>query len=103
MQQSSAPVPDGWSAALVLAAAGFPTAVFENNSHPGWVVPAPGWHCQDLLKNRDLRRIRGKASPCFRSLPIDIPWIDSPASCAHPLHDGTAAVVERSINAFANG
>src|SRR5215471_15161934 len=31
----------------------------------------------------------GVASPLFRSLPIDIPWVEPIAPCAHPLDDGT--------------
>jgi phytoene dehydrogenase-like protein len=39
----------------------------------------------------------GVASPFIRSLPIDIPWIQPDAPCAHPLDDGTAVLLERSI------
>ena len=39
----------------------------------------------------------GVASPLFRSLPIDIPWIEPRAPCAHPLDDGTAVLLEHSI------
>jgi phytoene dehydrogenase-like protein len=41
----------------------------------------------------------GIASPFFRSLPIDIPWIKPTAACAHPLEDGTAVMLEHSIEA----
>jgi phytoene dehydrogenase-like protein len=41
----------------------------------------------------------GVASPFFRSLPINIPWIEPTAPCAHPLDDGTAVVLEHSIEA----
>lgn len=41
----------------------------------------------------------GAASPFFRSLPIDIPWIEPTAPCAHPLDDGTAVMLEHSIEA----
>ena len=41
----------------------------------------------------------GVASPFFRSLPINIPWIEPTAPCAHPLDDGTAVMLERSIEA----
>jgi phytoene dehydrogenase-like protein len=39
----------------------------------------------------------GIASPFFRSLPIEIPWIEPDAPCAHPLDDGTAVLLEHSI------
>jgi phytoene dehydrogenase-like protein len=96
--------PNGLSAAIVLAAAGIPTAVFEKNSQPGGGCSSaettlPGF-VQDL---GSAAYPLGKASPFFRSLPVDIPWIESPASCAHPLDDGTAVVVERSIDATLDG
>src|SRR6201993_4929870 len=43
----------------------------------------------------------GVASPFFRSLPIKIPWIEPTAPCAHPLDDGTAVMLEHSIEATA--
>lgn len=96
--------PNGLSAAIVLAAAGIPTTVFEKNSQPGGACSSaettlPGF-VQDL---GSAAYPLGKASPFFRSLPIDISWIESPASCAHPLDDGTAVVVERSIDATMEG
>ena len=42
----------------------------------------------------------GVASPFFRSVPLaghGLEWIFPPASLAHPLDDGTAVVVERSV------
>ncbi|UWZ85232.1 phytoene desaturase family protein [Occallatibacter riparius] len=92
--------PNGLSAAIVLAATGIPTTVFERNLQPGGGCSSgettlPGF-IQDL---GSAAYPLGKASPFFRSLPIDIPWIESPAPCAHPLDDGTAIVIERSIEA----
>ncbi len=43
----------------------------------------------------------GVASPFFRSLPLaahGLEWIQPPASMAHPLDDGTAVMLERSID-----
>ena len=37
------------------------------------------------------------ASPFYRSLPADIPWIEPAAPCAHPLDDGTAVLLHHSI------
>ena len=34
------------------------------------------------------------ASPFVRPLPIDLPWIEPTAPCAHPLDDGTAFASE---------
>ncbi len=39
----------------------------------------------------------GIASPFFRSLPVEIPWIEPATPCAHPLDDGTAVLLEHSI------
>jgi phytoene dehydrogenase-like protein len=38
----------------------------------------------------------GVASPFFRSLELDVEWIEPPAALAHPFDDGTALLVERS-------
>jgi phytoene dehydrogenase-like protein len=96
--------PNGLSAAIVLAAAGIPTTVFEKNSRPGGgcssaEMALPGF-IQDL---GSAAYPLGKASPFFRSLPVDIPWIESPAPCAHVLDNGTAVLIERSIDATADG
>jgi phytoene dehydrogenase-like protein len=43
-------------------------------------------------------------SPFFRELPLaqhGLEWIQSPAALAHPLDDGTALIVERSVDATA--
>jgi phytoene dehydrogenase-like protein len=48
----------------------------------------------------------GAASPFFRTLPLEehgLEWIFPPAEVAHPLDDGTAIVVERSVEATAAG
>jgi phytoene dehydrogenase-like protein len=36
-------------------------------------------------------------SPFFRSLPLDVDWIEPPAAFAHPLDDGTAVLLRRSL------
>src|SRR5262245_40257419 len=43
-------------------------------------------------------------SPFFRSLPLvqhGLEWIQSPAAVAHPFDNGTAATLERSVEATA--
>ncbi len=48
----------------------------------------------------------GVASPFFASLPLGqygLEWVHPDASFAHPLDDGTAVVVERSVEATARG
>jgi phytoene dehydrogenase-like protein len=92
--------PNGLSAAIVLAAAGIATTVFERNAQIGGACSS----AETTLPNfrQDLGSSAypmGAASPFFRSLPIDIPWIEPTAPCAHPLDDGTAVMLEHSIEA----
>ena len=92
--------PNGLSAAIVLAAAGLATAVFERNLQIGGACST----AETTLPNfrQDLGSSvypMGVASPFFRSLPINIPWIEPTAPCAHPLDDGTAVMLEHSIEA----
>jgi phytoene dehydrogenase-like protein len=92
--------PNGLSAAIVLATAGLPTTVFERNVQIGGACST----AETTLPNfrQDLGSSVypvGVASPFFRSLPIKIPWIEPTAPCAHPLDDGTAVMLEHSIEA----
>jgi phytoene dehydrogenase-like protein len=43
------------------------------------------------------------ASPFFRSLELEVELIDPPAALAHPLDDGSAVMVRRSLDATADG
>ena len=46
------------------------------------------------------------SSPFFRTLPLadfGLEWVQPPAALAHPLDDGTAALLERSLDATAEG
>ena len=95
--------PNGLSAAIVLARAGIDVTVFERNAQIGGACSSaettlPHFH-QDLGSSA---YPMGAASPFFRSLPIHLPWIEPTASCAHPLDDGTAVMLERSIEDTAN-
>src|SRR5215472_15061186 len=90
--------PNGLSAAIVLAAARVSTTVFERNVQIGGACST----AETTLPNfrQDLGSSvypLGVASPFFRSLPIEIPWIEPTAPCAHPLDDGTAVLLEHSI------
>jgi phytoene dehydrogenase-like protein len=92
--------PNGLSAAIVLAAARVSTTVFERNVQIGGACST----AETTLPNfrQDLGSSvypLGVASPFFRSLPIKIPWIEPTAPCAHPLDDGTAVMLEPSIEA----
>jgi phytoene dehydrogenase-like protein len=90
--------PNGLSAAIVLASAGISTTVVERSPRIGGACSTaettlPGYR-HDLGSSV---YPLGIASPFFRSLPIDIPWIEPAAPCAHPLDDGTAVLLEHSI------
>src|SRR5260370_11877167 len=94
--------PNGLSAAIVLVTSGIETTVFERNLQIGGACST----AETTLPNfrQDLGSSvypLGVASPFFRSLPITIPWIEPTAPCAHPLDDGTAAMLEHSIQATA--
>ncbi|MCU1226108.1 MAG: dependent oxidoreductase [Edaphobacter sp.] len=90
--------PNGLSAAITLASAGISTTVVERNRQIGGAcctaeTTIPGYR-HDLGSSV---YPMGVASPFFRSLPVDIPWIEPTAPCAHPLDDGTAVLLEHSI------
>jgi phytoene dehydrogenase-like protein len=90
--------PNGLSAAIVLASAGLSTAVLERNRQIGGACSTaetslPGYR-HDLGSSV---YPMGIASPFFRSLPIEIPWIEPAAPCAHPLDDGSAVLLEHSV------
>jgi phytoene dehydrogenase-like protein len=92
--------PNGLSAAIVLAAAGLATTVFERNAQIGGAcstaeITLPNFR-QDLGSSV---YPMGVASPFFRSLPVNIPWIEPTAPCAHPLDGGTAVMLEHSLEA----
>jgi phytoene dehydrogenase-like protein len=91
--------PNGLSAAITLASAGLSTAVVERNRQIGGACSTgettlPGFR-HDLGSSV---YPLGVASPFFRSLPIEMPWIEPPAPFAHPLDDGTAVMLEHSID-----
>ena len=90
--------PNGLSAAIALAGAGISVAVMERNSQIGGScstaeITLPGLR-HDLGSSVFPT---GVASPFFQSLPVKIPWIEPPAPCAHPLDDGTAVLLEHSV------
>jgi phytoene dehydrogenase-like protein len=97
--------PNGLAAAITLARAGKSVAVFEANDQVGGGVRSaeltlPGF-VHDLCSAVYPLAI---GSPFFRSLPLaqyGLEWIQPPAALAHPLDDGTAVIVEQSIEATA--
>ncbi len=99
--------PNGLAAAITLARAGRRVVVFEGRDTPGGgtrsaELTLPGFVHDVCSAVHPL----GVASPFFRSLPLaeyGLDWVYPPAALAHPLDNGTAVVVERSVMATAAG
>ena len=95
--------PNGLAAAITLAQAGKRVLVIEARSHVGGGASSeeltlPGF-THDL---GSAVHPFGVGSPFLRSLPLErhgLRWVYPPASVAHPLDDGSAAVLERSVRA----
>src|SRR6516165_7412285 len=99
--------PNGLAAAVTLARAGRSVVVLEAQPTLGGgarstELTLPGF-THDLCS---AIHPLGVASPFFRSVPLaqhGLEWVQPPAPLAHPLDDGTAAVLERSVEATATG
>jgi phytoene dehydrogenase-like protein len=99
--------PNGLSAAITLAQAGHSVLVLEANETPGGgatsrALTLPGFihdHCSAVHP-------MALESAFFSSLPLathGLEWIHPPAPLAHPLDDGTAVLLERSLPETAAG
>ncbi len=99
--------PNGLAAAITLAQAGRSVIVFEAKETIGGgcrsaELTLPGFVHDVCSAIHPL----GAASPFFRSLPLEqhgLEWIHPAAPLAHPFDDGTAAILERSVDATAAG
>jgi phytoene dehydrogenase-like protein len=99
--------PNGLAAAITLARAGHSVLVLEANDAVGGGVRSaeltlPGFVHDICSAIHPL----AKASPCFAELPLDehgLEFVEPPAPLAHPLDDGTAVVLERSVGETAAG
>ena len=97
--------PNGLSAAIELARNGRSVTVYEANDTIGGgcrssELTIPGF-VHDLCS---AFHPLGAASPFFRELDLSrdgLEWIEPPVALAHPLDDGTAVLLERSIDATA--
>jgi phytoene dehydrogenase-like protein len=97
--------PNGLSAAIVLAQAGCKVVVFEAEPTLGGgarsaELTLPGF-VHDICSAVHPFAI---ASPFWRTLPLagyGLDWIQPPIMIGHPFDDGSAVVVERSLNATA--
>jgi phytoene dehydrogenase-like protein len=99
--------PNGLAAAIVLARAGLQTVLREAQPAVGGGLRSaeltlPGFTHDVCAAVHPL----ALSSPLFRSLPLSdygLEWIQPPAALAHPLDDGTAVMLERSLDATAAG
>jgi phytoene dehydrogenase-like protein len=99
--------PNGLSAAITLARAGVATTVFEAAETVGGAartaeLTLPGFRHDVGSSVYPL----GVASPFFRELPLEefgLRWIEPDAAVAHPLDDGSAVMLEHSVEATAAG
>jgi phytoene dehydrogenase-like protein len=94
--------PNGLAAAVTLAQAGCSVLVLEAAGTPGGgcrseELTLPGFVHDVCSAVHPL----GAASPVFSLLPLDehgLTWVHPEAPAAHPLPDGSAAVLERSLD-----
>ena len=99
--------PNGLAAAIVLARAGRSVLVVEGNDAIGGglrteELTLPGFRHDTCSAIHPL----GMASPFMRSVPLaehGVEWIQPPAPLAHPLDDGPAVLLERSLVETASG
>ena len=94
--------PNGLAAAITLARERLKVLVLEANTQPGGgarssELTLPGF-VHDVCSTI---HPMGLASSFFKSVPLaqhGLEWIHPPAPLAHPLEDGTAVMLERSVD-----
>ena len=99
--------PNGLAAAITLAQAGMKTVLREAEPTVGGGLRSaeltlPGY-THDVCSAVHALAL---TSPFLTSLPLDrfgLEWIHPPAPLAHPLDDGSAVVLERSLEVTAGG
>lgn len=99
--------PNGLAAAIVLAQAGRSVTVYEAEPTIGGgarsaELTLPGF-VHDVCSAVHPFAV---ASPFFRTLPLNehgLEWVQPPAALAHPLDDGTAVMLERSVAGTSEG
>lgn len=97
--------PNGLAAAILLARAGLRVTVQEASAQIGGgtrsaALTLPGF-VHDVCSAIHPMTV---ASPCFEQFPLaahGLEWVHPDAPLAHPLDDGTAVLLERSIDATA--
>jgi phytoene dehydrogenase-like protein len=97
--------PNGLAAAVALAQQGWEVLVLEREATVGGgtrstELTLPGFVSDVCAAVHPL----GVLSPFFQTLPLrehGLEWVQPPAPLAHPLDDGTAVMLERSVDATA--
>jgi len=94
--------PNGLAAAIVLAEGELDVEVYEAEPTPGGAVRSMELTLPGFVHDFGAAVFPlGAGSPFFASLPLAqyrLEWIHSPAPLAHPLDDGTAVVLERTLD-----
>jgi phytoene dehydrogenase-like protein len=94
--------PNGLSAAVVLARAGRSVLVLEGRDSVGGAARSAALTLPDYMHDICSAVFPLAAgSPCFQSMPLanhGLEWLHPPAPLAHPMDDGGAAVLDRSID-----
>ncbi|MBI4789281.1 MAG: NAD(P)/FAD-dependent oxidoreductase [Chloroflexi bacterium] len=95
--------PNGLAAAITLARAGRSVVVYEANATIGGGVRSDELTLPGFIHDTcSTVQSFALASPFFKSIPLadlGVELVYAPAAFAHPLDDGTAAVLERSVAA----
>jgi len=96
--------PNGLAAAIALAERGWSVHVIEGAATVGGGVRSaaltrPGF-IHDICSSVYPMAL---ATPFFRRLPLAVDWVHPPNLVAHPLDDGSAAVLKRSVEETAAG
>ena len=96
--------PNGLAAAITLARAGLDVEVHEAEATVGGgsrtaELTLPGFRHDVCSAIHPL----GQASPMFRGIELAVDFIHPAAPAAHPLDDGTAVLLERDLDATAEG
>jgi phytoene dehydrogenase-like protein len=99
--------PNGLAAAITLAQAGVKTVLREAQPAVGGGLRSDELTLPGFVHD-SCSAVYAVAltSPFFTSLPLDgfgLEWIQPPAPLAHPLDDGSAVMLERSLDATAQG
>jgi phytoene dehydrogenase-like protein len=97
--------PNGLAAAITIAQTGRRVQIREAQPSIGGAVSSAALTLPGYIHDRGSAiHPLGVGSPFFRTLPLadyGLRWIYSPAALAHPLDDGTAVMLERSVSATA--